>query len=643
MPETLDETYERTLQGVNSVDSELAHRLFQCVAVASRPLRVEELAEFLALNFDAGQIPTLHEDWRPEDPIDAVLSTCSTLLSVVNVDDSRVIQFPHFSVKEFLTSSRFADKSEAISLRYHISMTPAHTLVAQACLGILLHLDDNITQINLQNFPLAEYAAEFWVNHALFEGVSQSAEDAMIRLFDTSKSHLAAWLWIYDPYRPETHERLERPLPPLGTPLHYAAFYCLHPIMKALAIKHAQDVNSRRFHNEATPLHLASRNGYVERFVDQWRQVADTRVSEKQWLTPLRQTPLHQASQSGTLEVARLLIEYGADLAVQDKHGNTPLHEASMSESVEIARLLLELGAATAAQNERGLTPLHQASRSGNIDIAGLLIEHGADVAARDEHGSTPLHDASAYGSLDVARLLVEHGAATTCQDNDGATPLHQVSRLGIVDIGRLLIEHGADLAAQNNFGSTPLRDALLSGSMEIVRLFVEQGADLAAQDEHGNTMLHDMSFFGTVEQVCLLIELGAPTSARNKYGSTPLHMVSKSGNAEVARLLVEHGADVAAQDRHGNTPLHDASFSGSVEVARLLIEFGAVTTAENKIGFTPLHDASLLGNADITRLLIENGADPKVLDDEHKFTLPWELEASGSGGVDLGSLPVTR
>lgn len=47
-----------------------------------------------------------------------------------------------------------------------------------------------------------------------------------------------------------------------------------------------------------------------------------------------------------------------------------------------------------------------------------------------------------------------------------------------------------------------------------------------------------------------------------------------------------------------------------------------------------------MLGNADTTyhTLAIENGADPKVLD-EHKFSLPWELEASGSGGVDLGSL----
>jgi hypothetical protein len=59
-------------------------------------------------------------------------------------------------------------------------MTPAHTLVTQACLGTLLHLDDNITQVRLQKFPLAEYATKFWVNHALFEGVSQSAEEAMI-------------------------------------------------------------------------------------------------------------------------------------------------------------------------------------------------------------------------------------------------------------------------------------------------------------------------------------------------------------------------------------------------------------------------------------------------------------------------------
>ena len=51
-PETLDETYERTLREINLANRELTHRLFQFVAVAVRPLRIEELAELLTFDFD---------------------------------------------------------------------------------------------------------------------------------------------------------------------------------------------------------------------------------------------------------------------------------------------------------------------------------------------------------------------------------------------------------------------------------------------------------------------------------------------------------------------------------------------------------------------------------------------------------------
>ncbi len=143
LPESLDDTYERILQEIIPTNWEFARRLLQCVTVASRPLRVEELAEFLAFDFAAGPIPKFREAWRLEDPLDAVLSTCSTLLAVIDVDNSPVIEFSHFSVKEFLTSARFAEKCDTISRRYHISLAPAHAFVAQACLGILLHLDEN--------------------------------------------------------------------------------------------------------------------------------------------------------------------------------------------------------------------------------------------------------------------------------------------------------------------------------------------------------------------------------------------------------------------------------------------------------------------------------------------------------------------
>src|SRR5882762_10449225 len=191
LPETLDKTYQRTLREINKADWEFAHRLFQFVAVASRPLRVKELAELLAFDFTAGLIPKFREDWRLEDPVDAVLSACSSLLAAVNVYGSPVIQFSHFSVKEFLTSARLAEASDIIHRRYYVSPTPAHTLASQACLGTLLHLDkDVVTRDSLKDYPLAEYAAEHWVSHAQFDEVSQNVEDGMKQLFDPTKPHL---------------------------------------------------------------------------------------------------------------------------------------------------------------------------------------------------------------------------------------------------------------------------------------------------------------------------------------------------------------------------------------------------------------------------------------------------------------------
>jgi len=370
LPKSLDETYERTLREIHETNWECARQLLQCVSVTSRPVRVEELASFLAFDFTAGQIPHFREDWCLEDPLEAVLSTCSTLLAVVIDDDSQVVQFSHFSVKEFLTSTRFAERRDTISCRYYISMTPAHTIVAQACLGILLHLDEDITKDKLENFPLVEYAAEHWIEHARFDGVSQNTEEGMKQLFDGNKLHLAVWVWIHDPIRTwMRYERAEKPTPPVETPLHYAAFCGLHTVVKVLAVDHPQDVHSRNVENNSTPLHRASQEGHVE--------------------------------------VARVLIEHGADMTVQDERGSTPLHDASRTGHKELAQFLLEHGADVTAQDKDGSTPLHQASGSGRMKLAQLLVEHNADVTARDKDGSTPLHRAWVIRNLPYSLLSV--------------------------------------------------------------------------------------------------------------------------------------------------------------------------------------------------------------------------------------------
>jgi hypothetical protein len=122
LPKSLDETYQRILKEINNANQKEAHRLLQCLAVAYRPLRVEELAEVLALDIDAGGIPRFNANWRWEDHEAAVLSACSSLVSVVNDDGSRVVQFAHFSVKEFLTSDRLASMKD-VSQFHHFQRT----------------------------------------------------------------------------------------------------------------------------------------------------------------------------------------------------------------------------------------------------------------------------------------------------------------------------------------------------------------------------------------------------------------------------------------------------------------------------------------------------------------------------------------
>src|SRR5229473_1614971 len=115
LPDTLDETYERMLRDINKANRDHAHWLLQCLTVAVRPLRVAELAEVLAIDFGTAaceETSKLNLDWRWEDHEEAVLSACSSLISIVNDDDdrsrdddrlrhhdSRVVQFSHFSVK----------------------------------------------------------------------------------------------------------------------------------------------------------------------------------------------------------------------------------------------------------------------------------------------------------------------------------------------------------------------------------------------------------------------------------------------------------------------------------------------------------------------------------------------------------------
>ena len=62
LPADLDETYERTLRDISNQKRKYALRLFQCLLVSIRPLRVEELASILPGRFDATALTSIREN-----------------------------------------------------------------------------------------------------------------------------------------------------------------------------------------------------------------------------------------------------------------------------------------------------------------------------------------------------------------------------------------------------------------------------------------------------------------------------------------------------------------------------------------------------------------------------------------------------
>jgi ankyrin repeat protein len=532
------------LEEIDEQNWEYAHRLFQCIAAASRPLLVNEIAEFLAFDFEVGSTPTFLPDWRPEDPAHTVLSMCSSLLVVIKQRDGpSVVQFAHFSVKEYLTSARLVKAKKSIS-RFHVSMTPAHTIVAQACLGVLLHLGKNITKDNLENFPLAEYAAGYWVYHTRFEDVSSKVQDGMKHLFDPSKHHLSVWVWVCDPQYPwRLSERSERPGTARETPLHYAAFCGMHDVTAFLIVENSQDVNARGFDMKGTPLHVAL-----------YRRHTD---------------------------VAQLLLKHGADAKTRDKDENTPLHIASRYGNVDVARVLLNHGADTEARDNRKRTPLFLASQNGRVEVARVLLEHGSDTEALDRFENTPLLRASEVGQVEVAQVLLEHGADAEARDHRRCTPLFVASENRHEEVVRVLLEHGVDTEARNILERTPLLLASLFGFSEVAQVLLEHGANANALGMKGRTPLHQASEHGHARAVRILLERGVDANARDANNATPLHLASRpifrhKGHPHVVRSLLQYGSDLHARDDMGQTPLMGATERGYHDMMQLLSGYGA-------------------------------------------------------------------
>ncbi len=326
---------------------------------------------------------------------------------------------------------------------------------------------------------------------------------------------------------------------------------------------------------------------------------------------PFRWVPLLYASYSrldstapghSTLEVARLLLDHGADPdagylwdglpspftaltgAFGRGEGNAPPHQYRD----ELARLLLDHGAdpndsQTMYNLGLGCWPVSDDSHLELLFSYGLGRGDGGPWRRRI--GTAMLspaelvHEELMYAaSQDLpsrARLVIEHGADVNRRSTGhplfgGATPMELSVALGNDEIVELLRQAGAAEVADPL--ALFLGACLRGDTAEAERMSaVDPGLRDRAVSRMPNVLLHAAELRRPAA-IRTLVAIGLDLNDRSCLGRTPLHLAALNGDAETARVLLELGADPSIEDlEHHSTPAGWAAYGGHPELAEEL------------------------------------------------------------------------
>ena len=119
---------------------------------------------------------------------------------------------------------------------------------------------------------------------------------------------------------------------------------------------------------------------------------------------------LEKDDSNPSMFVIKKLIESGADVNLATYGGNTAIQEAALQGNVEIAKILIDNGADIHAVNKWNETPLFICGlKNGSAELAQLLIDRGADISASDIDGNTVLDMAKQTGNEAVIKVLKEY------------------------------------------------------------------------------------------------------------------------------------------------------------------------------------------------------------------------------------------
>jgi hypothetical protein len=271
LPKTLDETYERILTNIDESFISDVQRILQFLTFSIRPMRLSEMVEVLAIDWDADE-PYFDTQNRIPDPKD-ILTMCSTLVTasetrrVYNFFDEGAkfaldptLRLAHFSVKEYLISERIKASKASI---YSMNPTSSHIFIATTYLTYLMSpafesgYQRPWTLTKYKECPLFQTAQDYWPKHinAARLDLPESTKNLIRRFFDTrhklNGGQYAVWVGSLIPDSSVT-TILNTP------PLYYAASFGMTTVVQALlATTPKSEIDIKGGRGISTPLHVA--------------------------------------------------------------------------------------------------------------------------------------------------------------------------------------------------------------------------------------------------------------------------------------------------------------------------------------------------------------------------------------------------
>ena len=318
-------------------------------------------------------------------------------------------------------------------------------------------------------------------------------------------------------------------------------------------------------------------------------------------------------------EVLHSMIDLGADVNAANKKNCTALMFASLMGNVDAMKVLLNAGANMAIENVVGNTWIHYAIYGDcSKDVIQSIIDLGADVNATNKENCTALMLTSLKGNVDAMKVLLSAGADRTIKDADGNVWVHYAVYGDIwKEVLQSMIDLGADVNAANKKNCTAIMLACMKGNVDTMKVLLSAGTDRSIEDADGNVWVH-YAVYGDIWKEVLLsvINLGADANASEEQNRTASMSTSLIRNVDAMNVLPSAGADTSIEAAKADTLIYYSfRFECNKEVLQSITDQGADVNAMKKDKVTALMLASKKLNINAMNVLITAGADQAMTD----------------------------